>query len=54
MSRNTKTGFVLERMVLPALEQGGYFYKAQANSVSVSASAVTSWMPLPRRMESKF
>lgn len=30
MSRNTKTGFVLERMVLPALEQGGYSYKAQA------------------------
>ena len=29
MSRNTKTGLVLERMVLPALEQGGYSYKTQ-------------------------
>ena len=29
MSRNTTTGLVLERMVLPALEQGGYSYKAQ-------------------------
>lgn len=29
MSRNTKTGLVLERMVLPALEQGGYSYKLQ-------------------------
>src|SRR5437879_2378092 len=30
MSRNTRTGFVLERMVLPALEQGGYSYRVQA------------------------
>ena len=30
MSRNTRTGFVLERMVLPALEQGGYSYRLQA------------------------
>jgi hypothetical protein len=29
MSRNTKTGSVLERMVLPALEQGGYSYRVQ-------------------------
>ena len=29
MSRNTRTGVVLERMVLPALEQGGYSYKVQ-------------------------
>jgi hypothetical protein len=29
MSRNTRTGLVLERMVLPALEQGGYSYKVQ-------------------------
>jgi hypothetical protein len=29
MSRNTRTGFVLERMVLPALEQGGYSYRVQ-------------------------
>ncbi len=29
MSRNTTTGLVLERMVVPALEQGGYSYKAQ-------------------------
>jgi hypothetical protein len=27
--RNTRTGGVLERMVLPALDQGGYTYKAQ-------------------------
>jgi hypothetical protein len=27
--RNTRTGGVLERMVLPALEQGGYTYKTQ-------------------------
>jgi len=30
MSRNTRTGLVLERMVLPALEQGGYSYRTQA------------------------
>lgn len=30
MSRNTRTGFVLERMVLPALEQGGYSCRLQA------------------------
>lgn len=27
MTRNTRTGGVLEAMVLPALEQGGYMYK---------------------------
>src|ERR1051325_8290092 len=27
--RNTRTGAVLEAMVLPALEQGGYSYKTQ-------------------------
>lgn len=27
--RDTRTGAVLERMVLPALEQGGYTYKIQ-------------------------
>lgn len=27
--RDTRTGAVLERMVLPALEQGGYTYKTQ-------------------------
>jgi PD-(D/E)XK nuclease superfamily domain len=30
MSRNTRTGFVLERMVVPALEQGGYSVRLQA------------------------
>ena len=30
MSRNTRTGFVLERMTLPALEQGGYSCRVQA------------------------
>src|SRR6266545_5469158 len=30
MSRNTRTGSVLERMLLPALEQGGYSYRVQA------------------------
>lgn len=30
MSRNTRTGSVLERMFLPALEQGGYSYRVQA------------------------
>ncbi len=30
MSRNTRTGLVLERMVLPALEQGGYSYRVQS------------------------
>ena len=29
MSRNTRTGVVLERMVLPALEQGGYSCRVQ-------------------------
>ena len=29
MSRNTRTGFVLERMVIPALEQGGYSHRLQ-------------------------
>ena len=29
MSRNTRTGSVLERMVLPALEHGGYSYRVQ-------------------------
>ena len=29
--RDTRTGGVLERMVLPALEQGGYSYKTQVN-----------------------
>lgn len=29
MARNTRTGGVLERMVLPALEEGGYSWKAQ-------------------------
>lgn len=27
--RNTRTGGVLEQMVLPALDQGGYAYKIQ-------------------------
>ena len=31
MARNTRTGGVLEQMVLPALEQGGYAYKTQVN-----------------------
>jgi hypothetical protein len=29
MSRDTRTGSVLERMLLPALEQGGYSYRVQ-------------------------
>ena len=29
--RNTRTGGVLEAMILPALEQGGYTYKTQVN-----------------------
>ena len=29
MSRNTRTGSVLERMLLPALDQGGYSYRVQ-------------------------
>lgn len=29
--RNTRTGGVLEAMVLPALEQGGYTYKVEVN-----------------------
>lgn len=29
--RNTRTGGVLELMVLPALDQGGYTYKTQVN-----------------------
>lgn len=29
--RNTRTGGVLEAMILPALEQGGYAYKTQVN-----------------------
>jgi hypothetical protein len=29
--RNTRTGGVLEAMVLPALQQGGYSYKTQVN-----------------------
>ena len=29
--RNTRTGGVLEQMVLPALDQGGYAYKVQVN-----------------------
>jgi len=29
MARNTKTGQVLEMMVLPALEMGGYFVEKQ-------------------------
>jgi hypothetical protein len=29
--RNTRTGGVLEQMVLPALDQGGYKYKTQVN-----------------------
>src|SRR5438270_2673721 len=29
--RNTNTGGVLERMVLPALERGGYRYKVRVN-----------------------
>lgn len=31
MTRNTRTGGVLERMVLPALDQGGYLYKTQVH-----------------------
>ena len=31
MARNTRTGGVLEQMVLPALDQGGYKYKIQVN-----------------------
>src|SRR3954464_7962172 len=31
MARNTRTGGVLEQMVLPALDQGGYSYKTQVN-----------------------
>ncbi len=54
MSRNTTTGLVLERMVVPALEQGGYSYKAQTKLGQRSVSAVTSLMPSPRKMESKF
>jgi hypothetical protein len=30
MARNTKTGKVLEKMVLPALKEGGYMFKEQA------------------------
>lgn len=29
--RNTRTGGVLEQMVVPALDQGGYAYKVQVN-----------------------
>lgn len=29
--RNTRTGGVLEQMILPALDQGGYTYKIQVN-----------------------
>ena len=29
--RNTRTGGVLERMILPALDQGGYSYRVQVN-----------------------
>lgn len=29
--RNTRTGGVLEQMVLPALDQGGYTYRVQVN-----------------------
>lgn len=29
MNRNTRTGSVLERMLLPALQQGGYSYRVQ-------------------------
>ena len=29
--RNTRTGGVLERMILPALDQGGYSYTIQVN-----------------------
>ena len=29
--RNTRTGAVLESMVLPSLEQGGYTYRTQVN-----------------------
>ena len=32
MARNTRTGGVLERMVLPALEQGGYTWRAQVKT----------------------
>ena len=31
MVRNTRTGSVLELMVLPALDQGGYSYETQVN-----------------------
>ena len=31
MARNTRTGSVLEQMVLPALGQGGYAYETQVN-----------------------
>lgn len=31
MPRNTRTGGVLEQMVLPALDQGGYAYRIQQN-----------------------
>ena len=31
VSRNTKTGQVLEKMVLPSLKEGGYLFKEQAN-----------------------
>ncbi len=29
--RNTRTGGVLERMILPALDQGGYQYQVQVD-----------------------
>ena len=31
MPRNTRTGGVLEKMVLPALDQGGYTYETQVH-----------------------
>ena len=31
MARNTRTGGVLEQMVLPALDQGGYAYETQVH-----------------------
>ena len=31
MPRDTRTGFVLEQMILPALERGGYQYKTQVD-----------------------
>jgi hypothetical protein len=54
MMRNTKSGGVLEQMVLPALTLGGYQARMQVVSGRVRAAARTGWTRWPSATARRF